>query len=124
MQPKKGHGHAAKTSSDPCVLGYDRNADVEKGNLSPKAIVSPSINTAVQKDISIAADHAYPTQSRLYAHICPICGKKHVVNAVRHRFAYGKQLACCLECDIARRRAMGSLFGMPCARSACIKSRE
>jgi hypothetical protein len=121
MQPKKEHGHAARASADPFVLGYDRNAEVEKRNLPPKAIVSPSIHTAVQKDIPIAVDHANPTQSRLYAHICPICGRKHVVNALRHRFAYGKQLACSFECDIARRRAMGSLFGMPCARSVCFK---
>jgi hypothetical protein len=73
----------------------------------PKMIASSSIRTLVQNRIAIAAN---PGRARQYAHICPTCGRKHFVNAARHRFAYGKQFACGCACDIARRRAMGSLW--------------
>jgi len=54
--------------------------------------------------------HALPVQKPLFLHLCPVCGKKHFVNAVRHRFAYGKQLACSMNCDIEKRRQAGSLW--------------
>jgi predicted RNA-binding Zn-ribbon protein involved in translation (DUF1610 family) len=58
------------------------------------------------------AVHTLPVQKRLYLHLCPACGKKHFVNAVRHRFAYGTQLACSPDCDIQKRRqsVSGSLW--------------
>jgi hypothetical protein len=76
----------------------------------PKAIATFNIRTAVQKQIAIATDHANPTRSRQYAHICPTCGRKHFVKEARHRVAYGKQFACSSVCEIARRRASGSLW--------------
>lgn len=31
-------------------------------------------------------------------HICPVCGTRHLINAVEHPFAYGRQLTCGPQC--------------------------
>lgn len=49
-----------------------------------------------------------PIQDRppddMHVHRCPVCDKKHLVNQVRHSFAYGKQLTCCCECEVQKRK--------------------
>ena len=40
----------------------------------------------------------------MHAHRCPVCDKMHLVNPVRHNFAYGRQLTCCCECEVQKRK--------------------
>lgn len=40
----------------------------------------------------------------MHAHHCPVCDKKHLVNPVRHSLAYGRQLTCCCECEVQKRK--------------------
>lgn len=40
----------------------------------------------------------------MHAHRCPVCDKMHLVNPVRHSFAYGRQLTCCCECEVQKRK--------------------
>jgi hypothetical protein len=46
------------------------------------------------------------TRENLYRHRCPTCMQEHVVNEVRHRLAYGRQLTCSCKCEIQRRKAI------------------
>ena len=36
--------------------------------------------------------------------VCPICGKIHSVNPVRHSLAYGRPITCSSMCEIQRRK--------------------
>lgn len=40
----------------------------------------------------------------MHAHRCPVCDKSHLVNQVRHSLAYGRQLTCCCECEVQKRK--------------------
>jgi hypothetical protein len=49
-------------------------------------------------------------------HRCPVCGITHEVSPVRAQFAYGRQLACSLDCESERRRRMRAAYrltGLP-----------
>lgn len=39
-----------------------------------------------------------------HLHECPVCGKGHRVNEVRHALAYGRQLTCSCDCERRKRR--------------------
>ncbi len=39
-----------------------------------------------------------------FPHCCPVCGKQHMVKAIRHQLAYGKAYTCSLDCETIRRK--------------------
>ena len=41
---------------------------------------------------------------RCVVHTCPICAREHSVSDGRAELAYGRQLACCPDCEGERRR--------------------
>lgn len=58
---------------------------------------------ASKSGLSPGHDLAAKEREITYLHECPVCGKGHRVNAVRHALAYGRQLTCCCECESRRR---------------------
>jgi hypothetical protein len=78
--------------------------------MSRKVIRQPE--TAESSDAS-KADHGRRVKTvdcpesgrtRQHVHLCPICGKRHLVNEARHRVSYGKQYSCSSECEAKRRK--------------------
>jgi hypothetical protein len=37
-------------------------------------------------------------------HVCPVCGKEHIVTAARQSVAWGRRLTCSCACELERRR--------------------
>ena len=60
-------------------------------------------------------------------HRCPVCGAMHMVSPVRAQFAYGRQLACGVDCEAERRRRMRAAYrltGLPSVASPRLVSSQ
>lgn len=95
------------------ILGFFALIEVQmsrKATRQPETMASSGVSKADHGRMAETVDGPESGRTRQYAHLCPICGKKHFVKEARHRVAYGKQYSCSLECEIKRRKAMGSLW--------------
>lgn len=59
-----------------------------------------------QEFLQCGQELSIPNQPRdsMHAHRCPVCDQMHLVNPVRHSLAYGRQLTCCCECEVQKRK--------------------
>jgi hypothetical protein len=89
-----------------------REACIPTGIGQPRLTIPP--NESVMKPVSKVlafltngpgAALPLPDKRReiTYMHECPVCGKGHRGNQARHAKAYGRKLACSIECESQRR---------------------